>query len=68
MPFREDPNDPTKVVYVKPDYWDAVIPKKLTFEDIQKIYKDAFDWEITNPKDNWVLLAREIERRIKNEI
>ena len=66
MPFKDDPNDPTKAVYVKPDYWDAFVSKELSFEDIQQIYKDAFGWEITNPKDNWVLLAREIEKRIKD--
>jgi len=47
---------------IKPSY---TFKNELTFEDIQQIYKDAFGWEITNPKDNWVLLAREIERRIK---
>ena len=41
-------------------------PRELSFEDIQQIYKEAFGWEITNPKDNWVLLAREIEKRIKD--
>lgn len=65
MPVKDDPNDPTKVVYVKPKHWDMWCDDSLTFEDIQKIYKEAFGWEITNPKDNWVLFAREIERRIR---
>ena len=38
----------------------------LTFEEIKQIYKDAFGWDIKSPNDNWVLLAREIEKRIKD--
>jgi FtsZ-binding cell division protein ZapB len=45
---------------------EADLEKELAFEDIQKIYKDVFDWDIKNPKDNWVLLVREIEKRIKD--
>jgi FtsZ-binding cell division protein ZapB len=40
--------------------------RELAFEDIQKIYKEIFKWDIKNPKDNWVLLVREIEKRIKD--
>lgn len=40
--------------------------RELPFEDIQKIYKEIFHWDIKNPKDNWVLLVREIEKRIKD--
>jgi hypothetical protein len=39
--------------------------KELSDEEVFSVYKDIFGWEITNPKDNWVLLAREIERRIR---
>jgi thioesterase domain-containing protein len=39
--------------------------KELSDEEVFSVYKEAFGWEITNPKDNWVLLAREIERRIR---
>lgn len=38
--------------------------KPLSYEEIQQIYMDIFKWEIKNPKDNWVLLVREIERRL----
>jgi FtsZ-binding cell division protein ZapB len=39
---------------------------ELSYEEIQKIYMDIFKWEIKSPKDNWVLLVREIERRLRD--